>query len=198
MDRFGYQLFQPTDAACDSAWPPSAVTRHRHPRDGPPDSSGPTTRLERMAFAALEPTGAPRTWHVGGPREDARMSNHAHGIHHSIDYVELPVNDLAAAQAFYGSAFGWEFVAYGPGYAGIRTAAESGGDEAGGLRLAEADGVSRGGPFVLLYSADLDATLAAVKSAGGEVVEGPYEFPGGRRFHFLDPSGNQLGVWATS
>ncbi|WP_313663028.1 VOC family protein [Cellulosimicrobium cellulans] len=91
-----------------------------------------------------------------------------------------------------------EFVPYGPGYAGIRTAAESGEDEAGGLRLAEAADVSRGGPFVQLFSADLDATLAAVQSAGGQVVEGPYEFPGGRRFHFLDPSGNELGVWATS
>jgi predicted enzyme related to lactoylglutathione lyase len=126
------------------------------------------------------------------------MSNHAHAIHHSIDYVELPVTDLAGAQAFYGAAFGWEFVPYGPGYAGIRTAAESGEDEAGGLRLAEAGDVSRGGPFVLLFSADLDATLAAVQGAGGQVVEGPYEFPGGRRFHFLDPSGNELGVWATS
>ncbi|MFF2830549.1 VOC family protein [Cellulosimicrobium cellulans] len=91
-----------------------------------------------------------------------------------------------------------EFVPYGPGYTGIRTAAESGEDEAGGLRLAEAPDASRGGPFVLLFSADLDATLAAVQSAGGQVVECPYEFPGGRRFHFLDPSGNELGVWATS
>jgi len=58
--------------------------------------------------------------------------------------------------------------------------------------------VSRGGPFVLLYSDDLDGTLAGVTAAGGRVVDGPYEFPGGRRFHFLDPSGNELGVWATS
>jgi len=133
---------------------------------------------------------------VGGAREDARMSTHAHGVHHTIDYVELPVTDLAAAQAFYAAAFGWEFVGYGPGYAGIRTGAERGSDEAGGLRLAEASDVARGGPFVLLFSDDLDATAAAVVAAGGEVVDGPYAFPGGRRFHFLDPSGNELGVWA--
>ncbi len=54
----------------------------------------------------------------------------------------------------------------------------------------------RGGALVLLFSTDLDATVAAVTSAGGEVVEGPYEFPGGRRFHFVDPSGNELGVWS--
>ena len=51
---------------------------------------------------------------------------------------------------------------------------------------------------MLLYSDDLDATVSAVESAGGQVLEGPYEFPGGRRFHFADPSGNELGVWATA
>jgi len=126
------------------------------------------------------------------------MIEHAHGVHHTIDYLELPVTDLAAAQEFYAAAFGWEFVPYGPEYAGIRTAAEQAPAEAGGLRLADASDVSRGGPFVLLYSDDLDATLAGVTAAGGRVVAGPYEFPGGRRFHFLDPSGNELGVWATS
>ncbi|SEL77425.1 Glyoxalase-like domain-containing protein [Blastococcus sp. DSM 46786] len=49
---------------------------------------------------------------------------------------------------------------------------------------------------MLLFSADLDASVAAVEAAGGRVAEGPYEFPGGRRFHFEDPSGNQRGVWA--
>ncbi|GAA1728701.1 VOC family protein [Isoptericola hypogeus] len=126
------------------------------------------------------------------------MSEHSHGIHHTIDYVELPVTDLAAAQEFYAAAFGWEFVPYGPEYAGIRTGAETAPAEAGGLRLAKAAELGRGGPFVLLFSDDLDATLAAVGAAGGEVVSGPYEFPGGRRFHFLDPSGNELGVWAAS
>ncbi|WP_258724494.1 VOC family protein [Cellulomonas sp. NS3] len=126
------------------------------------------------------------------------MATHTHRIPHSIDYVELPATDLAAARAFYGAAFGWQFTAYGEGYAGIRTAAEEGSDEAGGLALAESAAVTRGGPFVLLYSADLDATLDAVTRAGGTVVDGPYAFPGGRRFHFLDPSGNELGVWSES
>ncbi|MCK9795415.1 VOC family protein [Isoptericola sp. 4D.3] len=126
------------------------------------------------------------------------MSDHAHGVHHTVDYLELPVTDLAAAQEFYAAAFGWEFVPYGPEYAGIRTAAEQAPAEAGGLRLADAADISRGGPFVLLFSEDLDATLDGVARAGGQVVAGPYAFPGGRRFHFLDPSGNELGVWATS
>ncbi|MFF2624010.1 VOC family protein [Oerskovia jenensis] len=121
------------------------------------------------------------------------MATHTHGIHHSIDYLELSVTDMAAAQSFYAEAFGWDFVPYGPGYAGFRTSAEEGEAEAGGLALA--DSVTRGGPLVLLFSADLDESLLLVQDAGGEIVEGPYDFPGGRRFHFLDPSGNELGVW---
>ena len=112
--------------------------------------------------------------------------------HHAIDYIELTVPDLAAAKRFYADAFGWEFTDYGPQYAGIRDG--SGAPEVGGLAVGAE--VRTGGPLVLLYSADLDRTLTAVTSAGGRVVNGPYEFPGGRRFHFRDPGGNELGVWS--
>lgn len=122
------------------------------------------------------------------------MTSHTHGIPRTIDYIEISVTDLPAAQAFYGAAFGWEFTPYGPQYAGIRTAAERGGDEAGGLMLV--DEVTTGGPLVLLYSDDLDGTAEAITAAGGRVTQGPYEFPGGRRLHFADPSGNELGVWS--
>ncbi|HET9065557.1 MAG TPA: VOC family protein [Gemmatimonadales bacterium] len=111
-------------------------------------------------------------------------------IHHAIDYIEFTVTDMARAQAFYSAAFGWEFTAYGPDYAGIKKE----GGEAGGMTVA--DSVQRGGPLVILYSKDLDATLAAVRSAGGTVVTAPFDFPGGRRFHFTDPSGNELAVWS--
>lgn len=126
------------------------------------------------------------------------MSQHTHSIPLTIDYIEIPVTDMAAARDFYGAAFGWTFTSYGDEYSGIRTAAEaeSEGDEAGGLMLT--DTVTRGGPLVLLYSDDLDDTVERVTAAGGSVVNGPYPFPGGRRFHFLDPSGNELGVWSTA
>lgn len=114
--------------------------------------------------------------------------------HHAIDYIELGVTDLAATRAFYESAFGWRFTEYGPSYAGI--VAPDGDGEVGGLNAGREPG--RTGPLVLLYSEDLDATVAAVTAAGGEVVDGPYAFPGGRRFHFTDPSGNELGVWASA
>jgi predicted enzyme related to lactoylglutathione lyase len=116
-------------------------------------------------------------------------------IHHAIDYVEINVGaSMAPTRAFYAQAFGWEFNDYGPDYAGIRWSDGEG--EVGGLN-ATREG-SRGGVLVLIYSDDLDASVAAVTAAGGEVVEGPYAFPGGRRFHFTDPAGNELSVFAHS
>lgn len=120
------------------------------------------------------------------------MSDSNTHSHHGIDYIEISVTDMAAAQAFYTKAFDWTFTTYGPGYAGIR---KPGGGEAGGLCLADA--VRGGGPLVVLYSNDLDATLERVRAAGGGIVKTPFEFPGGRRFHFTDPSGNQLAVWTS-
>lgn len=113
--------------------------------------------------------------------------------HHSINYVELTVTDLEVARAFYHDAFGWEFNDYGPMYAGIRGAGES---EVGGLAVAD-EPRPAGGPFVILFSTDLDASSRAIEQAGGRIVEQPYEFPGGRRLHFVDPSGNELGVWSS-
>lgn len=114
-------------------------------------------------------------------------------MHHSIDYVELTVTDLEAAKAFYAAAFGWSFVDYGPGYAGIASA-QGDGSEVGGLMLATEPRPS-GGPLVLLYSDALDVTAEAITKAGGTVTVPAYPFPGGRRLHFTDPTGNELGVW---
>lgn len=109
--------------------------------------------------------------------------------HHAIDYVELAAPHQQTARSFYSQAFGWEFNDYGPDYTGIR-GPDPDGPEAGGLA---ADGPAQ--PLVLIYSDDLDNTLRSVVTAGGTVLAGPYDFPGGRRFHFADPSGNELGVW---
>ncbi|MGL5819547.1 MAG: VOC family protein [Phycicoccus sp.] len=116
------------------------------------------------------------------------MSDHTH---HTLDYVELPVLDLDRSRTFYAAAFGWAFNDYDPAYAGIR---DPGGAEVGGLAVV--DEVVPGGVLLLLYSDDLDASLAAVRSAGATVVREPFDFPGGRRFQFTDPDGHELGVWA--
>ena len=113
-------------------------------------------------------------------------------VHHSIDYIEIAVTDIAAAKAFYGAAFGWQFNDYGPEYAGI----QGEGKEAGGFT--RRDAVAPGGPLVVLFSRDLEATLASVRAAGGRIVKEPFSFPGGRRFEFADPSGNLLGVWSAA
>jgi predicted enzyme related to lactoylglutathione lyase len=114
--------------------------------------------------------------------------------HHTIDYVELVVTDLAAAIEFYRTAFGWAFVDYGPDYAGIASGRGDGSEVGGLLRSDEARAV--GGPLVLLYSDDLDASMQTIRSAGGTILQEPYAFPGGRRLHFADPAGNELGVWS--
>jgi predicted enzyme related to lactoylglutathione lyase len=114
---------------------------------------------------------------------------HVH-THHAIDYIEIAVTDLDAAKRFYAAAFGWSLVDYGPTYAGI----QSDGTEMGGLR--QDDHVAPGGPLVILYSEDLDRSAEAVTASGGTIVTPAYDFPGGRRFHFADPAGNELAVWS--
>lgn len=111
--------------------------------------------------------------------------------HHGLDYIEFTVTDMTEGQKFYSAAFGWSFTPYGPDYAGIVID----GKEVGGFRSDIA--VVPGGLLVILYSNDLEASLKSVRDAGGTISEEPYEFPGGRRFHFIDPSGNALAVWAT-
>ncbi|GAA1479389.1 VOC family protein [Nocardioides aestuarii] len=111
--------------------------------------------------------------------------------HHAMTYVELAADDLEASRAFYAQAFGWEFNDYGPTYVGIRSPTGEG--EVGGLNTQGAGGP--GGPLVLVQSADVDASFAAVEAAGGRVVEPLAPYPGGRRFTFADPAGTVLGVF---
>jgi uncharacterized protein len=110
--------------------------------------------------------------------------------HHSIDYIELYVTSIASAKQFYSNAFGWHFTDYAPTYAGITIDNR----EVGGL--CHSDTVVRGGPLVVLYSNNLEDTLTGVRNAGGTIVREIFAFPGGRRFHFLDVSGNELAVWS--
>jgi len=111
---------------------------------------------------------------------------------HAISYIEFGVTDLIATRAFYESAFGWEFNDYGPAYSGIRS--PDGEGEVGGLNPGAEP--SSDGPLVLIFSDDLEATVEAVRDAGGTIAAAPYDYPGGRRFEFIDPSGNRLGVYA--
>lgn len=112
-------------------------------------------------------------------------------IHHEINYIEFEITDMVQSKRFYESAFDWKFNDYGPDYAGIQRGR---GGEAGGLRLRSE--AAAAGPLVILYSNDLATTIARVREAGGQITQEPFDFPGGRRFHFKDPSGNELAVWS--
>jgi len=116
----------------------------------------------------------------------------AQNTHHHLNYLELPATDLDASKAFFATVFAWSFVDYGPDYTCVTDQAL-----AIGLFRSElhAQGES-GSALPVLYSADLDASLDAVKAAGGVIVKPTFEFPGGKRFHFHDPSGNEFAVWA--
>jgi predicted enzyme related to lactoylglutathione lyase len=115
------------------------------------------------------------------------MSNAEHD--RRIDYIEFSVKSVPDAKRFYSSAFGWRFEDYGPDYASF-----SDGRLNGGFQTAAE--VRAGGPLVVIYASDLETMERRVTQAGGTVVRPIFSFPGGRRFHFSDPSGNELSVWS--
>jgi predicted enzyme related to lactoylglutathione lyase len=111
--------------------------------------------------------------------------------HEKMNYVEFPAKDLAGTKAFFESAFGWSFVDYGPEY----TAFENQGLDGGFFQSDLASSTENGAALIVFYSDQLEATLAKVQKAGGSILRPIYSFPGGRRFHFTEPSGNEFAVW---
>ena len=106
-----------------------------------------------------------------------------------IDYIELPATDIAATKRFYSDAFGWKFTDYGPTYTSFEDGRLAGGFTKDGK-------VAKGGALVVIYADNLEAVEAKVRQAGATIVKAIFSFPGGRRFHFSDPSGNELAVWS--
>jgi uncharacterized protein len=106
-----------------------------------------------------------------------------------IDYLELRGGDLARTKRFYREAFDWSFTDYGPSYAAFDGAGLDGGFQGSAASAPAA-------PLPILYTHDLEAMKARVEAAGGKITVAPFAFPGGRRFHFQDPAGNELAVWA--
>ena len=111
--------------------------------------------------------------------------------HNTIHYVEMPSTDIRATKAFFRTVFGWDFEDYGPDYTAILSAGLDGGFYTSEQVAREKDGSA----MVILYSDDLEASLASVVEAGGTIVKDMFSFPGGRRFHFTEPSGTELAVW---
>ncbi len=115
------------------------------------------------------------------------MSNH-----HKINYVEIPSSDLELTKSFFVNVFGWSFVDYGPEY----TAITDGGLDGGFFKADTVAQTSSGSALVVLYSQDLEETLQAVEKAGASIIKPIFSFPGGRRFHFTEPSGSEFAVWS--
>ncbi|MDG9791208.1 VOC family protein [Brucella anthropi] len=106
-----------------------------------------------------------------------------------LDYLEMPAanGSLDATKSFYARAFGWSFTDYGPTYSAFSEGLDGGFD---------ADGQATAKPLPVLFAARLESALEAVTEAGGTIVKPIFSFPGGRRFHFTDPAGNELAVWS--
>jgi predicted enzyme related to lactoylglutathione lyase len=106
-----------------------------------------------------------------------------------IDYIELKAKDLEEIKAFYSGVFGWLFTDYGPDYVSFSECGLNGGFE-------KSDEEIVNGALIILYHSDLETIQAEVAAAGGTIVKEIFSFPGGRRFHFTDPAGNELAIWS--
>ncbi len=111
------------------------------------------------------------------------------GKDHQIDNIEFNVSDIARSKEFYGAAFGWTFVDYGPSYTEFSDGRLSGGFTTG-------EPVKPGGPLVILYGDDLEETQRRLVAAGATISREIFSFPGGKRFHFIDLDGYELAVWS--
>lgn len=112
--------------------------------------------------------------------------------HEKINYLEFPARDIAQAKTFFTAVFGWTFVDYGPDYVAFFNAGMDGGFFKSDLTASS----ESGGALVVFYSRALEATAEKIIKAGGRIVKPVFSFPGGRRFHFQDPNGNEFAVWS--
>ncbi|KTG21850.1 glyoxalase [Pseudoalteromonas sp. XI10] len=117
------------------------------------------------------------------------MSNH-----HSLNYVEFAAKDLATTKAFFHQVFKWQFTDYGPEYTAF--SAESAGLDGGFYQAPLTSLTNNGGALLVLYSNNIKETQAQVENHGGTIIKPLFDFPGGCRFHFTEPSGNELAVWS--
>ena len=112
--------------------------------------------------------------------------------HEKINYVEFPARNIESAKTFFAKVFGWSFTDYGPDYAAFSDQGIDGGFFKSDLTAS----TKNGGALIVFYSENLEQTVAKIESACGSIVKPVFNFPGGRRFHFGDPNGNEYAVWS--
>lgn len=113
-------------------------------------------------------------------------------VHEKMNYVELPATNIEGTKAFFTAVFGWEFTDYGPDYTAFEDEGLDGGFYQSDLTATTANGSA----LIVFYSETLEETQAKIEGAGGKIIRPIFSFPGGRRFHFTDPSGNEFAVWS--
>ncbi len=112
--------------------------------------------------------------------------------HERLNYVEFAAADLESTKAFFSEVFAWQFEDFGPEYTAFHNAGLK-----GGFYKAEKNANSeQGSALLVFYSESLEQTQEKIKKAGGTILQAIFSFPGGRRFHFSEPSGNELAVWS--
>lgn len=112
--------------------------------------------------------------------------------HESINYLELAAKDLEETKAFFSNVFGWSFVDYGEEYTAFKETTMEGGFYKSTLC---SDSSSKGAALIVFYSDDLEATEQKILKHGGSISTPTFSFPGGKRFHFQDVTGNEFAVW---
>jgi len=109
-----------------------------------------------------------------------------------IDYIELPAADLPKTREFFTKLFGWQFVDYGPEYCSFNDGKLDGGF----YKSENVASTESGSVLIVLYRENLEVAVADVEGAGGKIIKPIFSFPGGRRFHFSDPNGNEFAIWS--
>tara|TARA_Y100000294_G_C8242412_1_gene211359 strand:+ start:49 stop:408 length:360 start_codon:yes stop_codon:yes gene_type:complete len=112
--------------------------------------------------------------------------------HEKINYVEFPAKDIQGSKNFFAQIFGWSFKDFGPDY----TAFSDQGIDGGFFKSDLNSSTKNGAGLIVFYSQDIEATQAKIEQAGGIIIKPIFLFPGGRRFHFTEPSGNEFAVWS--
>ena len=112
--------------------------------------------------------------------------------HEKINYLEFPAKNIDATKRFFTAVFDWSFVDYGPEYSAFSNAGIDGGFFQSDLSVSNENGSA----LTVFYSQGLEQTQAKIETAGGNIIKPIFSFPGGRRFHFTDPNGNEFAVWS--
>ena len=148
--------------------------------------------LVALTFPACEPDPGDRPDTVGieaSPTATNEVPVDQSQQDQRVDYVEFLTTNMNETKAFYTAVFGWTFTDYGPDYASFHDGRLGGG-------FAAATEVTAGGPLIVIYAVNLEDVGSRIAEFGGRITREIFDFPGGRRFHFTDPSGNQLAVWS--